>query len=106
MAGKRVLLLGLTGVVVEDTRAQLDLPDIELLGGGGIEDLRTAFATGPVDHVIMGAGIDLETRLDIVREIFRTSDTTTVHLKDRGSGKEEFTHFVRSVLRGLGDYQL
>jgi hypothetical protein len=105
MAGKRVLLLGLTGVVVDDARAQLDSPEVELLGGSGIADVRSAFATGAVDHVIMGGGIDLGTRLDIVREVFQASDTTTVHMTDRRSGKQGFPAFVRSVLRGLDDYQ-
>jgi hypothetical protein len=106
MASKRVLLLGLTGVVVEDVRRTLHVPDVELLGGTGIEDVRSAFAAGAVDHVIMGAGIDLDTRLEIIRRIFETSDTTTVHLKDRISGKQGFPVFVTSVLRGLDDYQL
>jgi len=105
MASKRVLLLGLTGVVVADVQRQLHLPEVELLGGTGIEDMRSAFVTGPVDHVIMGAGIDLETRLEIVRHIFQASDTTTVHMKDRVSGKQGFPAFVSSVLRGLDDYQ-
>jgi len=49
----------------------------------------------------MGAGIDLETRLQIVREIFQLSETTTVHMKDRLSGPDGFLPFVRAVLRGL-----
>jgi hypothetical protein len=104
MAGKTVLLLGLTGVVVEDVREQLQMPDVQLLGGTSIDDVRSAFRRVAVDHVVMGAGIDLEARLDIVREIFQASDATTVHLKDRVSGKLGFLPFVRSVLRGLDDY--
>lgn len=46
------------------------------------------------------------TRLEIVREMFRSSDTTTVHMKDRVSGKQTFLPFARSVLRGLDDYQI
>jgi hypothetical protein len=51
----------------------------------------------------MGAGIDLETRLQIVREIFQLSETTTVHMKDHATGSQGFLPFVRSVLRGLKD---
>ncbi|MCA1694088.1 MAG: hypothetical protein LC749_04790 [Actinobacteria bacterium] len=105
MARKRVLLLGITGVLVEDVRGQLQSAEFELLGGTGIDEVRSAFATGAVDHVIIGAGIDLDARLDIVRHIFQASDATTVHLKDRISGKEGFPAFVSSVLRGLDDYQ-
>ena len=103
---KTVLLLGRTGVVVEEVERRLGLPDIQLIGGSGIEDVRAAFARADVDHVIMGAGIDLETRLEIVREIFQSSEKTTVHLKDRVTGPEGFLPFVRSVLRGVREYEL
>jgi hypothetical protein len=45
----------------------------------------------------------LETRLEMVREIFQSSDTTTVHMKDHASGSQGFLPFVRSVLHGLTD---
>ena len=67
--------------------------------------MRSAFADADIDHVIMGAALDLETRLEIVREIFQASDTTTVHLKDFASGSDGFLPFVRSVLTGLADYE-
>ena len=62
--------------------------------------MRSAFADADIDHVIMGAALDLETRLEIVREIFLASDRTTVHLKDVASGPDGFLPFVRSVLGG------
>ncbi len=97
-----VLLLGRTGMVVDDVRHQLDRgSDVHLIVGTGIDDVRAAFAEADIDHVIMGAGIDLETRLAIVREIFELSEKTTVHLKDRASGPEGFLPFAWAVLRGL-----
>jgi len=45
-----------------------------------------------MDKVIVGAGIDLETRLQIVRHIFESSDSTTVHLT---------LPFVTSILWGF-----
>jgi hypothetical protein len=104
MNTKNVLLLGLTGVVIDDARDHLDMPDLRLFTGTGIDDVRSAFAQARIDHVIMGAGIDLETRLAIVREIFQSSDTTTVHMKDHAGGKEAFLPFARSVLHGLSTY--
>jgi len=105
MGAKNVLLLGLTGVVIDEAQQQLDMPHLRLFGGTGVDDVRSAFTQTGIDHVIMGAGIDLETRLEIVREVFRSSDTT-VHMKDRVSGKRTFLPFARSVLRGLDDYQI
>ena len=99
---RNVLLVGLNGVVVDEAMAQLALPDIVLFGGGGLDDVRRAFAAAPIDTVIMGAGIDLDTRLQIVRTIFELSETTTVHLKDRATGPAGFMPFVRRVLMGLG----
>ncbi len=106
MATKNVLLLGLTGVVIEEAQQQLDMPHLQLFGGTGVDDVRSTFTQTGIDHVIMGAGFDLETRLEIVREVFQSSDRTTVHMKDRVSGKQTFLPFARSVLRGLDDYQL
>ncbi len=104
MATKNVLLLGRTGVVIKEAQQQLDMPDLQLFDGTGIDDVRAAFAETSIDHVIMGAGIDLEIRLEIIREVFLLSDTTTVHMKDRVSGSQGFLPFVRSVIRGLEDY--
>lgn len=101
---KRILLLGVKATVVDDVRQQLHLPDVELFAGSGIDDVRAAFAQADVDHVIMGGGLDLETRLAVVREVFQSSDRATVHLKDHLSGPEGFLPFVRAVLVGLNDY--
>jgi hypothetical protein len=102
---RNVLLLGRLGVVVEDARQQLRMPDVRLFVATGLDEVRSAFADADIDHVIMGAGLDLETRLEIVREIFLASETATVHLKDFASGPDGFLPFVRSVLAGLADYE-
>lgn len=98
---RHVLLLGLKGVIVDDVVNQLDIANLDVHGGTGIEDLRAAFAAGSIDHVIMGAGLDIDTRLTIIRETFRLSETTTVHMRGRASGPEGFLPFVRAVLTGL-----
>ena len=102
---KRVLLIGVMASVLDDVRQQLQMPDIELLAGTEARDVRPAFAQADVDHVIMGGGLDLETRLEIVREVFQSSDRATVHMKDQMSGPEGFLPFVRAVLAGLGGYE-
>ncbi len=53
------------------------------------------------DHVIMGAGLDIDVRLDIIREVFELSDSTTVHMKDFASGPQGMLPFVRAVLSAL-----
>jgi hypothetical protein len=98
---RRVLLLGRTEAVVEAARQGAVGEAFEIVGGTGLEDLRAVFAKGPVAHVIMGAGLDLDTRLTVVREIFESSDGTTVHMKDKDSGPEGFLPFVQAILGGL-----
>lgn len=101
---KNILLLGLTTVIVDNAQQQVDSTDFKLSGGTSVEDIRSVFAQTRIDHVIMGGGLDLETRLQMVREIFQLSDTTTVHMKDVVSGSQNFLPFVQSVLSGLKDY--
>jgi hypothetical protein len=100
---KKILLLGVMGTLLDDVQRQLERADIQFLSGTSIEDVRSAFAQTNIDHVLMGGGIDLEIRLQMVREIFQSSDTTTVHMKDHASGSQGFLPFVRSMLRGLAD---
>jgi hypothetical protein len=102
---KRVMIVGLRAGLVDAFRRQLELPDVELLAGTGVEDIRSAFADADIDHVFLGGGLDLETRSAAVAEIFRSSDRATVHLKDHLSGPEGFVPFVRAVLHGLDDYE-
>ncbi len=102
---KRVLLLGVMASLLEDVRRELQRPDIEFLGGTGVDDVRSAFRPADIDHVIVGGGIDLEIRAEMVQEVFQSSDRATVHLKDQMSGPEGFLPFVRAVLRGLDDYK-
>jgi len=102
---RRVLFLGLMPGLLDDFRRQLDVPDVELVGGTGVDDVRSAFVQGDLDHVIMGGGLNLQTRLEVVREVFQSSDKATVHLKDHLSGPEGFVPFARSVLRGLSNYE-
>lgn len=97
----RVLLVGLKPTVVDLVRERVAVPGLEVAGATDLAEVRAAFAEAPVAHVIMGAGLELGQRLDIVRAVFEISDATTVHLKDFASGPEGFGPFAESVLRGL-----
>lgn len=102
IAPRTVLLLGRTPFGLDDVRTALHPSlDIDLLTGTSVEDVSAAFADHQIDTVIMGAGIALETRLEIARTVFEASETTTVHMKDRASGRSGMMAFVNTVLRGL-----
>jgi hypothetical protein len=97
----RVLILGLSAALVENFRQELDQHDVELVAGTDLEGLRAAFADKDVDHVILGGGLDIATRADAVREVFRLSDRATVHMKDQLSGPEGFVPFAEPCCAAL-----
>ena len=103
---RTVLILGRDEAVVGAARTQLAHPDIRVLSGLGLEDLRSTLATTQIDHVIIGGALDLATRLQMVREVFQLNRATTVHLKDGPSGAEGFLPFCRSVLDGMSKYKI
>jgi hypothetical protein len=55
---KRVLLLGVLPSVVNEARRQIEIADVEFLGGNDLAAVRSAFAEADLDHVIMGGGLD------------------------------------------------
>ena len=101
MPHKTVLLLGRTGIVVDDVHAHITVSDVNLLAGTSLEDVQAAFDSNQIDIVIMGAGINIETRLSIIKHIFDASTNTTVHMKDWDSGPAGMLPFVDGVLNGL-----
>lgn len=96
-----VLLVGRTPAVIDDAMSRAHAPGIRLLNGGNsIATVRESFAAHGIHHVILGGGIDLEQRIEIVRLIFQLSSSTTVHMNSP-SGPESFLPFVQSVLDGI-----
>jgi hypothetical protein len=100
---KKILLLGVLDSILADVEQQIARPDLEVFRGTSLADVRATLARTSIDHVIMGGGIPLETRLEMVREIFQSSDTTNVHMKSHIPRSEGFLPFVQAVLRGLSD---
>jgi len=101
---KRVLLLGVRADLLEGVMRELRGEGVEFLDGTGVSDVEPAFRQADIDHVVIGGGLDPEDRAAIVRQVFRSSDRATVHMKDQMSGPEGLLPFVRAVLAGLGGY--
>jgi DNA-binding response OmpR family regulator len=95
---RNVLLVGRKAIVLDDVREGLAVQDVTLFSATTLDDVRKVLDEHAIDMVIMGAGIDLDTRLQIVRHIFEASSSTTVHLKDRDSGPQGFLPFVKGLL--------
>jgi hypothetical protein len=102
---KRVLLVGVKAAVLEDVGRELRMPEIEFVTATGAAEVRSALRQADVDHVIVGGGLDIAVRGELVQEVFRSSDRATIHMKDQMSGPEGFGPFARAVLAGLGGYQ-
>ncbi len=90
-------------MIVDDVKNSIDNRNINLFGGTNLEDVKKAFGEQEIHTVIMGAGIDLDTRLEIIRYIFEASKGTTVHMKDWNSGPVGMLPFVNGVLNGIAD---
>lgn len=111
MAKKTILILGRKGINVSNAEAKINDPEITVFTGTNIDDVKQTFAElkkqdKTIDHVFMGAGIEIEKRLQIMKEIFESSDSTTVHLKDRTTGAQGMLPFVEATLDGLKGYEM
>ncbi len=95
------LLLGRKEILVEDVADHIQVEGVRLFSGTRIEDVRSVFREETVDIVVMGAGLPIDVRCEIVKEISRLSQTATIHLKDRQSGPGGMLPFVNKVLNGL-----
>jgi hypothetical protein len=102
---KRVLLVGVKAAVLEDVARELRMPEIEFVTGTGVAEVRSVLRQADVDHVIVGGGLDIAVRGELVQEVFQSSDRATIHMKDQMSGSEGFGPFARAVLAGLAGYQ-
>ena len=98
---KNVLLLARKGVDLAEVQALVDTAKVTLFAGTSFADARRVLEEVPIDVVIMGAGLDLDVRLSIVRHVFVRNSGTSVHMKDRDSGPQGMLPFVAAVLRGL-----
>jgi hypothetical protein len=97
---KKILLVGkqLTSVP-----PKLPIRDAQYFAAPDLKTVQQVFEknNNAIDIVIMGAGIELEKRLEVVRYVFNSSNATTVHMKDRETGPEGFVPFINRVLSGL-----
>ncbi|KIY03612.1 uncharacterized protein Z520_00303 [Fonsecaea multimorphosa CBS 102226] len=114
-----ILLLARKGGVLDEAKSQLlqgsadatdssttssssSRPGLRVYTGTTVDDLRSAFDQASkegrtIQHVFVGAGLELEHRLDIVKEAVTLSKDTCVHLKDATSGPTGFLPFIKAV---------
>ncbi len=100
---KKVILLGRLASNIPDAETGVTSRNFKIFSSSSLNDVKSIFQEqkNEIDCVIMGAGIDLEVRIEAIRFIFETSKSTTVHLKDWNSGSQGMLPFVNGILTGL-----
>jgi hypothetical protein len=100
---KKVIIIGKLLINIPKVSELTVKKNVELFAATNLEEVKKAFEnnSNQIDIAITGAGIDLEQRLEIVKYIFTTSNTTSVHMKDRASGPEGYLSFINNVLEGI-----
>lgn len=101
----RILLVGRSHWVIDAVRDKLQTADLQVDGALDAPDATDVLRRAHVDHVFIGPGLDVDTRLEVVRTVITGSDTTTVHLKDQSTGPEGALRWVRAVLLALDEMQ-
>lgn len=96
-----VILLGRKPEIMMQLIAELRQTAVKFAAGTSIDDLKVAFSDELPAAVIMGAGLPLQVRLDVIQFVFENSKTTTVHMKDWASGSSGMLPFVTAVVQGL-----
>jgi len=101
---KKVLIVGRLAANIPNVN-EIVVTNAALFAATNLEEVKLVFERNniKIDIVIMGAGIDLENRLEIVKYIFTNSNSTTVHMKDKATGPEGFLPFINNVLKGILD---
>ena len=96
-----VILLGRKPEIMIRLVSGLKQTEVNFATATSLDELKVAFSGELPSSVIIGAGLPLEARLDMIRFVFENSKTTTVHMKDWVSGSEGMLPFVTSIVEGL-----
>jgi hypothetical protein len=97
---KNCLLVGLKPVIVDDAKNEIAEKNVTVFTASSLQEVQDVFSHH-IDIVIMGAGLELSDRLKIAKYIFETSNSTSVHMKDKDSGPDGFIPFIKKVLDGM-----
>lgn len=98
---KHLLLVGRLPGIVDNIKAQIQVPGLEMYGATNDAEVRAEVTNHPIDTVIMGGGLDDDTRGALCETIMSIREDICIHLKDRASGPEGMAAFVRGVIKGF-----
>lgn len=101
----KCILLGLKRSVLDDTISILEQsypsPDFEYVTCQSVEEMKTALTEQEIDHVFIGAGLDISIRMEATKTVLDNSLVTQVHLKNFSAGPTGYTPFIKQILAGI-----
>lgn len=98
---RKCLILGRDKAAIEKIIPEVDNSSTTLFAGTSLQDLINVFDLHKIDIVIIGAGLDIMIRTEIIKYIYAKSKTTSVHMKDWESGARGMLPFINGVLGGI-----
>lgn len=98
---KKCILLGLKKSVLDDAIEKIPDPAFELIGCLSIDEMKAVLEKTDIDHVFIGAGLDIDIRINATRTVLETSQVTQVHLKNFSAGPQGYVPFIRTILAGV-----
>jgi len=98
---KNLLLIGRRGKVLDALCEQLKTDRIHLYSASTLEVVLTLLQEKSIDVAVIGNGLGIDLRCELVRYITTNHPATTIHMKDWSSGPDGIQKFVESVMKGL-----
>lgn len=98
---RKCILLGLKKSVVDDAIEKIPDPAFELIGCLSIEEMKAVLEKNQIAHVFIGAGLDIDIRINAARTVLETSLVTQVHLKNHSAGPQGYVPFIKTILAGV-----
>jgi len=81
--------------------SELKSDNISVFVGTSLNDVERVFSDHSIDAVFMGAGLQVDDRLSILKYVMENGLSTSIHMKDRNSGREGMIPFVKSIVQSI-----
>ncbi len=81
--------------------SELQTDKITVYVGTSLIDVEREFAFRSIDALFIGAGLQVDDRLSILRYAMENGLSTSIHMKDRNSGREGMIPFVKNILKSI-----
>lgn len=98
---KNILLLGRRPNIVKSLADEMASLALTVYVATNCEEAIAQLTNNPIDVIIMGGGLDDQTRADLCMAIWSKREDLCIHIKDRASGHGTMAGFIKSVVTGF-----